>query len=445
MDGSTDNETIFALSSGRGRAGVAVIRISGPRSRTVLETMAGGIPKRATARLRQLSDPANGDALDEALVLFFEGPASFTGEDIAELHVHGGPAVVENVLGALGAIDGLREAQPGEFARRAFAAGKIDLTQAEGLADLIEAETAAQRRQALRQSDGALKDLCEAWREEIIRAASLVEAAIDFSDEADVPELVENQARPVVAALAKSISVHLEAARRGERLRDGLRVVLAGAPNAGKSSLMNALSRRDVAIVSDEPGTTRDVIEVHLDLDGYPVTLLDTAGLREAAGLVEQEGVRRAMDRASQADLVLWLVDAENPDWKPPAELSRGELRVILNKTDVASPQVPQGVEPLRLSVKSGDGLPGVLAVLSETAARLMQGGEPAVVTRARQRRELETCAEALSRFISGDALALELRAEDLRVASTALGRVTGAVDVEDILDRIFGDFCIGK
>lgn len=445
MNGSTDNETIFALSSGRGRAGVAVIRVSGARSGAVLEALAGGIPKRATARLRRLTHPVTEEPLDEALVLFFEGPASFTGEDVVEFHVHGGPAVIEGVLGALAAIEGLREAEPGEFARRAFEAGKIDLTQAEGLADLIEAETSAQRAQALRQSSGALKALCEASRNDIIRAASLVEAAIDFSDEADVPDLVENQARPVVAALVESIAGHLENARRGERLRDGLRVVLAGAPNAGKSSLMNALSRRDVAIVSDEPGTTRDVIEVHLDLDGYPVTLLDTAGLREAEGDIEQEGVRRTLERASEAGLVLWLVDAEHPDWTPPAALSTGELQVVLNKTDAAAPATPDGVAPLRLSVKSGEGLSGVLDYLAGTAARLMQGSEEAVVTRARQRRELETCLGALKDFLSADPLETELRAEDLRVAGTALGRITGAVDVEDILDRIFGDFCIGK
>jgi len=445
MTGSVSTDTIFALSSGRGRAGVAVIRVSGPASRLALDKLAGGIPKRAAARLRRLEDPATGEALDEALVLYFEGPASFTGEDIAEFHVHGGLAVVEGVLEALGRLEGLRPAEPGEFARRAFANGKIDLTQAEGLADLIEAETRAQRRQALRQTGGALKELCAQWRDGIVRAASLLEAAIDFSDEADVPDLVENGARPVVSALRDALSRHLADARKGERLRDGLRVVLAGAPNAGKSSLLNALSRRDAAIVSGEPGTTRDVIEVHLDLDGYPVTLIDTAGLREAENEVEREGVRRTLVRAGDADLVLWLVDASAPLWDVPDELSGADVQHLLNKTDLADPSPPQGIDPLRLSVLNGEGVGAVLRALEVRAAELLEAGEPAVVTRARQRRELEACVAGLETFLAGDPIELELRAEDLRVAAQALGRVTGAVDVEDILDRIFGDFCIGK
>lgn len=445
MTGPVSSDTIFALSSGRGRAGVAVIRVSGPGSRRALGALAGGIPKPATARLRRLNDPATGEPLDEALVLYFQAPASFTGEDVAELHVHAGLAVIEGVLEALGRMDGLRPAEPGEFARRAFASGKIDLTQAEGLADLIEAETRAQRRQALRQTGGALKDLCDKWREEIIRAAALVEAAIDFSDEADVPELVDKQARPVVSVLRDTLSDHLGHSRKGERLRDGLAVVLAGAPNAGKSSLLNLLSRRDAAIVSGEPGTTRDVIEVHLDLDGYPVTLIDTAGLREAQGEVEREGMRRTLARAADADLVLWLVDAAAPRWNVPDELSGSSIQFLLNKTDLAEAGPPQGTAPLRLSAKTGDGVEAVLRFLTTRAAALMDAGEPAVVTRVRQRRELEVCVAALESFLSGDASELELRAEDLRVAAHALGRVTGAVDVEDILDRIFGDFCIGK
>ncbi len=280
MTAPIETSTIYALSSGRGRAGVAVIRLSGPKARAALEALAGPAPDVRRATVRKLIDPESGEQLDEALVLRFEAPLSFTGEDVVELHIHGGPAVLEALLGVLGRISGLRGAEPGEFARRAFENDRLDLTQAEGLADLIEAETQAQRRQALRQSGGRLRTLCDDWREKIIHGLSLVEAALDFSDEADVSELVGSQARGIIEELHSSLVNHLGDARRGERLRDGLQVVLAGAPNAGKSSLLNSLAERDVAIVSSEPGTTRDMIEVHLDLGGYPVTLVDTAGLR---------------------------------------------------------------------------------------------------------------------------------------------------------------------
>lgn len=439
--------TIFALSSGRGRAGVAVVRVSGPASREAIGKLAGDVPAARVANVRRLRDPETGEPLDEALVVFFQAPTSFTGEDIAEFHIHGSLAVIEGVLDALAGIDGMRPAAPGEFARRAFANEKIDLTQAEGLADLIEAETRAQRRQALGQAGGVLKALCAKWREDIIKAASMVEAAIDFSDEADVPELVERQARPVISALARDISAQLDDARRGERLRDGLRVVLAGPPNAGKSSLLNALSQRDVAIVSEEPGTTRDIIEVHLDLGGFPVTLVDTAGLREAKGAVEQEGIRRTLMRAGEADLLLWLVNAMDPVWTIPDEIEGGARAqlVLVNKTDVMSPEAPSGVEAVAISARTGAGIDGLLGELLRQAGALFDSGEPAVVTRARQRRELQDCVSALDAFLTGDALDLELRAEDLRAAAASLGRVTGAVDVEEVLDRIFGDFCIGK
>ena len=446
MRAITDSITIFALSSGRGRAGVAVIRVSGTGARDVLERLAGGVPEPRQAALRPLRDPQTDELLDQALVLFFAAPASFTGEDIAELHIHGGPAVLDGVISALGRMEGLRGAEPGEFARRAFANHKLDLTQAEGLADLIEAETQVQRRQALRQSGGDLRGLCEAWRDNVIHAAALVEAALDFSDEADVPALVEGQARPVVETLRASLLRHLDDAHKGERLREGLQVVLAGAANAGKSSLLNALSRRDAAIVSREPGTTRDVIEVHLDLGGYPVTLIDTAGLREASGEVEQEGMKRTFTRAGQADLVVWLIDGTDPQWQPPGGLTAQENNVLLvfNKADLAQCDDAHS-DALSISAKTGEGLDSLIGLLAERAAEMMEAGEPAVVTRARQRLELEICRDALGAFLEGAPHELELRAEDLRVAARALGRVTGSVDVEDVLDRIFGDFCIGK
>ena len=445
MTASPETSTIFALSSGRGRAGVAVIRISGARARAALEALAGPAPPARQAARRRLVDPESNELLDRALVLFFAAPASFTGEDIAELHIHGGPAVLDGVISALGRMTGLRPAEPGEFARRAFENNKLDLTQVEGLADLIEAETQAQARQALRQSGGGLRAACEEWRERIIHASSLIEAALDFSDEADVPAMIEGQARPVVEALAASLIRHLGDARRGERLREGLQVVLAGAPNAGKSSLLNALSQRDAAIVSQEPGTTRDAIEVHLDLGGYPVTLIDTAGLREAEGEVEREGVRRTLRRAVEADLIVWLIDGVNPQWAPPDELIAGEdaLLRVFNKADLAAPD--EAHDAIVISAKTGDGLDRLTEALAARAAALLEAGEPALVTRARQRRELELCRDALVAFLEGAPLELELRAEDLRVAARALGRVTGRVDVEDVLDRIFGDFCIGK
>lgn len=444
---SPDASTIFAVSSGQGRAGVAVVRVSGPQAQAAVQALAGALPPPRQAMVRRLRDPASGETLDRALVLFFEGPASFTGEDMAEFHVHGGAAVLQGVMGALGTLDGLRPAEAGAFARRAFANGKLDLTEAEGLADLIDAETQAQRRQALRQSGGALRALYDGWRDELVQALALMEAALDFSDESDVPATVEARARPAVEALARGIAAHLDDNRRGERLREGLRVVLAGPPNAGKSSLMNALAVREVAIVSHEPGTTRDVLEAHLDLGGYPVTVIDTAGLHEATGAVEQEGVRRALARAEDADLAVWLVDATDPQWTPPADLPTGPERLVtvLNKTDLTRPDPPEDIEALSLSATTGAGMDRLTATLAERAGAFMEAGESPVITRARQRAELERCHTALTQFLDGDMGALELRAEDLRVAARALGRITGRVDVEDVLDRIFAGFCIGK
>src|SRR5690348_4293990 len=304
-----DRSTIFALSSGRPPAAIAVVRISGPQARLALERLTGRVLQPRQAALLRVHEPASGEVIDEALALWFPAPASETGEDVAELQLHGGHAVIAAVLKALSAVEGCRMAEPGEFTRRAFANGKLDLTAAEGLGDLIAAETAAQRRQAFRQLKGLIGDRAEAWRQRLIEALALIEARIDFSDEADVPEDLITPAANVVRRLRDEIAAALANDRRGERLRDGLVVAIAGPPNAGKSTLLNRLARRDAAIVSPFAGTTRDVIEVHLDLDGYPVTVLDTAGIRESAEPVEQEGVRRARARAAEADLVLWVID----------------------------------------------------------------------------------------------------------------------------------------
>ena len=442
--------TIFALSSGHGKAGVAVIRISGAAAGHALRGMAGALPEARRAALRTLRDPATGEALDRGLILWFPAPASFTGEDMAELHIHGGRAVIEAVFRTLAAFPDLRPAEPGEFARRAFENGKLDLTAAEGLADLIDAETEAQRRQALRQSAGELRALYDRWRQQLIEALASIEAELDFSDEADVPDTVAHAACSVAIRLRAELMAHLADGRRGEILREGLRVVIAGPPNAGKSSLMNALAQRDVAIVSAHAGTTRDIIEVRLDLGGFPVILMDTAGIREAAGEIEQEGIRRALERAKEADHVLWLNDATcekaaRPDTTLGGDAHGARIIEVMSKIDLAPGLPAPGSAALRLSVRTGEGMSGLIERLTAEAEAAAGTGESVAITRARHRRGLEQCLAALDRFLDGNFASLELRAEDLRQAATALGRLTGRVDVEDILDRIFADFCIGK
>jgi tRNA modification GTPase len=445
-----EQPTIYALSSGHGRAGVAVIRVSGPAAGTALGRLAGALPKPRYAALRTLRSPA-GEVLDGALVLWLPGPRTETGEDMAELHVHGGRAVIAGVLEALGAVAGCRLAEAGEFARRSFENGKIDLTAAEALADLVDADTAAQRRQALRQAGGALARLYDGWRAALIEAQALTEAAIDFSDEADVGDKAVAGARESVAGLLPRLKAHLADGRRGEILREGFRVAIAGPPNAGKSSLVNALARREAAIVSEEAGTTRDIVEVVLDLGGVPVILSDTAGIREAAGKVEREGIRRAVVHARAADLVLWLGDATDPNpAQPPADLVGHGAALIqaLNKVDLlgdsrGASKAAHGVFPI--SVLTGEGLPALTDAIAQRAGAGIGATEAPVITQARHRRLLEDSAAALEAYLEGDAGELELRAEDLRRATTALGRVTGRVDVEDVLGAIFGRFCIGK
>jgi tRNA modification GTPase len=442
-------DTIFALSSGHGRAGVAVIRLSGPAAGVALDRLAAPRPKPRVAAFRRVRDPETGEVLDEALVLWFPGPRSETGEDMAEFHVHGGRAVILAVVRALGLIRGLRMAEPGEFARRAFENGKIDLTAAEAIADLVDAETEAQRRQALRQAGGALARLYDGWRSDLIRAQALTESAIDFSDEADVSASAFEEAREIVARLAPAIRQHLDDGRRGEILREGFRVAIAGPPNVGKSSLLNALVEREAAIVSDEAGTTRDIIEVTLDLGGVPVILSDTAGLREAAGKVEREGIRRAVARARAADLVLWVMDGSDPQPDPPPDLARAaEMLWVLNKIDLpeshrAHPMLQRGW--LRLSCSTGEGLATLAKTIEWKAHARIGGSEAPVITQARHRQQIGATVDALEAYLAGAPAELELRAEDLRRAATALGRITGRVDVEDVLAEIFSRFCIGK
>ena len=453
-----DRSTIFALSSGRPPAAIAVVRVSGPCAGIALEKLIGRLPEPRRAALARVRDPASGEVIDEALVLWFPAPRSETGEDVAELQLHGGQAVIAGVHDALATIEGCRPAEAGEFTRRAFENGRLDLTAVEGLADLIAAETPAQRRLAFRQLKGLIGDRAEAWRRRLIEALALVEARIDFSDEADVPEDLIGPALYAAQQLRDEIAGVLADGRRGERLRDGLVVAIAGPPNAGKSTLLNRLARREAAIVSPYAGTTRDVIEVHLDLDGYPVTLLDTAGIRDGGEPVEQEGVRRARERAAAADLVLWVIDgsAGGPAIEDqPKNIGNAASWLVRNKVDRAAASSYADAAKhnsseyeftILISALTGTGMETLTAALSDYAKTYFASTESALITRARHRRALEETVAALDRAMARDhANDEELIAEELRSAATTLGRLTGRVDVEDILDVIFRDFCIGK
>jgi tRNA modification GTPase len=437
-------DTIFAKASGAGQAAVAVLRLSGPGTAEVVGRLAGRLPEPRHASLRRLRDPVSAEVLDQALVLWFPGPASYTGEDAAEMHLHGGSAVVAAVGEALARL-GCRPAEPGEFTRRAFLHGRMDLTQAEAIADLIAAETAGQRRQALRQAEGALARLYGGWTERLTRILAQQEAAIEFEMD-DLPTDVGDHARQAAAALAGEIAAHLDDGRRGERLRDGLSIAILGAPNAGKSSLLNALAGREAAIVSPIAGTTRDIVECRLVLAGVPILLADTAGLRAAADAIEQEGVRRALQRAEDADLVIAAFAADAaPDPDTLALLRQAPSAIaIATKCDLAPPpalDAPVAVIPT--SARTGEGLPALRAALEQAATRHAGLGEAPALTRARHRAALQEAAQQLA---AAQAAPLpELAAEGYRAALLAIGRVTGRVDVERILDSIFRDFCIGK
>jgi tRNA modification GTPase len=443
-------ETIYALSTAPGRAGVAIVRVSGPGARASMAHLTGkkNVPPRQ-AVFTSLSHA--GILIDRVVVVFFAAPASFTGEDVVEYHVHGSRAVIDSLLSALSAQPGHRLAEPGEFTRRAYLNGKMDLVEAEGLADLIHAETEAQKNQALAQMSGSLSKLYESWRESLIKSLAYVEAIIDFPDE-DIPDSETAKAKPGIEKLLTDIREHLNDHRRGEMLRDGVRVVVIGAPNAGKSSLVNALARRDVAIVSDLAGTTRDIIDVHLNIGGYPVILSDTAGLRpEQIGerghdKIESEGIRRALTRAQDADIKILLFDGTNAAPDPATLALRDEKSlIVVNKVDQPQKAIPaRDISALSLSTQSGEGIPALLSALEQKIKTLMDAprGTPSL-TRARHREALEHTASLLTRALS--APSPELMAEELRLAARTLGRITGRVDVEDLLDVIFKDFCIGK
>lgn len=474
-------DTIYALASAPGRAGIAVVRVSGARAFAALEAITGRpVPDHRRAEIRSYYAAGEKRPIDRGLALAFHGPESFTGEDVVECHIHGGPAVVAALLSVLGSVDGLRLAEPGEFTRRAFENGKLDLTEAEAIADLVNAETEAQRAQAMRQLEGDLGALYAGWRHSLLNAVAHLEAWLDFPEEelegaeAETADVVASRIAPEVHALATEISSHLAEGHKGEIIRTGFRVAILGAPNVGKSTLLNKLASRDIAITSESAGTTRDVIEVRLDLGGYPIVITDTAGLRATEDAVEAEGVRRAEKAAEEANLKLVLVSGEAWPNLETAVIGHldGEFLLVVNKSDI----YPQNAvslgqtrfgRALAVSAKTGEGLNELTHAISERASNaLIQAADP-FLTRHRHRQALEEVAGALTRFELGCKIdkydshrdsssqkepksgrtqpSYELLAEDLRLAIRALGRITGRADVEDVLDIIFADFCIGK
>ena len=443
-------DTIYAPATAAGRAAVAVVRVSGPKTRDVLDALCGGVPPARRATLRALQDET-GEEIDRALLLYFEGPESYTGEDVVEFHVHGGAAVMTALLNAL-AGQGLRLAEPGEFTRRAFENGKLDLAQAEGVADLVDAETDAQRRQALDQLGGRLSQVHARWSDMLVEALAMLEAAVDFPDE-EVPQDVAARARPALERLVAQLEQAAADAERGERVREGYRIALIGAPNAGKSTLLNALAGREAAIVTATPGTTRDIIEVPMVLAGYKALLADTAGLRETGDEIEAEGVRRARAWAAGADLRLWLVDgSSDAAIQAPMELRAGDL-CLITKRDL--PSGPMGAWAAGQARRLGLGTaemtskgPGDLAWLKSTLEEriidALAGAEPPAATRLRHQELLSEAADRLRHALGQDEH-LELAAEDVRLAARALDRITGRIDPEQVLGRIFSTFCIGK
>lgn len=448
------SDTIYALSSAPGRAGVAVVRVSGPAAFDSLKLLINNdkIDIRRPVFLASLYDLNDHSLIDKALVLTFQGPHSFTGDDVVEYHLHGSPAVLAALFSSLSQMQYHRMALPGEYTRRAFENGKMDLTEAEAIADLIDAETQAQKQQALSQMGGALRDLYESWAQELTKILAYAEAVIDFPDE-DVPDDEILKLRPQINDLLDSITDHLNDNRRGERLRDGIRIVVLGAPNAGKSSLVNALAQRDVAIVSDMAGTTRDVIDVHLNIAGYPVIVSDTAGLRpedlgsDAQDRIESEGIRRAIQKAEDADIRLLMFDGESGDLDSHTlNLINMESIAVINKCDLfhVKQDWTHEIPRVALSVKTGKGVEKLLTELEKLIQGLMGvSRESPSLTRQRHRAQLQQAQAYLEK--AGEAGQPELMAEELRLAIRALGQITGRVDVEDLLDVIFRDFCIGK
>jgi tRNA modification GTPase len=458
---SFDNKTIYSLASAKGRAGVSIIRISGEQSGHILTTLTDKpLPPSHQAKIRDLYKPnksnnENKVKIDKALVLWMPAPDSFTGEDVVELHVHGGVAVQDAVFQVLEKFEQARHAEAGEYSRRAFENQKLDLTEVEGLNDLIWAETEAQRIQALRQMEGSLGQLYESWRQRLLKAQAFYEVNIDFSDE-DIPESLEKVARPEIKSVLDQIHQHLQDHKQGQQLRRGFQVVIVGEPNVGKSSLLNILANEDVAIVSHIAGTTRDTISVRMDLGGYPVTITDTAGIRDTENEIEQEGVRRALQRAKDADLRVYMLDAtknlqnHNDIINKFSDDCDAQTIIVFNKCDLAVDTKLDGgcdkrESSFSVSAKTGYGIDKLIKALESLVVSSLSIGQNPSITRARHREYLEECSSGLERFLSNESQDPALLAEDIRIAIRALGKITGRVDVEDMLDVIFGEFCIGK
>ncbi|MBW3558354.1 MAG: tRNA uridine-5-carboxymethylaminomethyl(34) synthesis GTPase MnmE [Proteobacteria bacterium] len=444
-------DTIFARATAAGRAAVAIVRVTGPGAAEVLEALAGGAPPPRQAAVRRLRS-RNGEVIDTALVLWMPGPGSFTGEDSVELQVHGGPVILQELHEALTQL-GLRAAQPGEFSRRAFTNGRMDLLQAEAIADLVDAETSAQKRQALLQMSGGVGRRFERWRDALADALALIEAENDFPDE-DLPGALAEQARPMLESVTADLELALAAAARGQRVRNGYRVAVIGRPNAGKSSLFNALVGREAAIVSQRPGTTRDIVEAEVQVGGYAVTLADTAGVRDAADEIESEGVRRARQWADSAAWRLLIVDAsDSAGLQEVGEMVQPDDLVVVHKSDLTgSPasEVPEwasrrGLTTLRVSSKTGEGLDALRARLEARLVSELGGAEAPSATRARHQEAMEIAHASLVRANAVLTRGSERAAEDVRIAARALQSVIGGVDNEAVLDRVFSAFCIGK
>jgi len=439
-------DTIFAWASAPVRSGVAVVRISGPQAREVVSSLGVALPLPRVASLASLKRPGTQTLIDQALLLWFPAPGSYTGEDVVEFHTHGSPAVFRELAGVLSALDGVRLAEPGEFTRRAFLNGKMDLLEAEGVADLIAAETESQKKLALEQLSGTTGKTFESLRTDIIACQALIEAYIDFPDE-DIPESVTDDLRMRLEELTRTIATHLDDNHLGEKIRDGLSVVILGPPNAGKSSLMNALAQRDVAIVSDQPGTTRDLIELHLDIRGYAAILVDTAGLRETSEAIESEGVKRAKARAAQADIKIALFDivSSTEQLQQLSDIIDSNTVVVFNKADIAAPDLLTGASKngIVISTVTGEGMDRLIAAIGEKIEQKMgQGGSP-IISRLRHRISLEKALDHLRAF--DRKAAVELQAEQLRRAAFEIAKITGRIELDDILDVVFSSFCIGK
>jgi tRNA modification GTPase len=436
-------DTIYALASGQGRAGIAVVRVSGPQAFESLSLLTDQKFQTRMATLSKLINPNDQSVIDEAVIITYENPNSYTGEDTVEYNIHGGVAVRESLFSVLSKMNGHRMAEPGEFTRRAFENGRMDLTQAEAVADLIHAETESQKQLALNQMGGALFNLYQSWATDLVRALAYAEAQIDFADE-DLPDdEVKAHVIPVLQNVSCEILAHLNDGNKGEILREGLKIAIIGAPNAGKSSLINALAKRDVAIVSDTAGTTRDVLEVHLNINGVPVIFYDTAGLREETqDNIEQIGINRAKEKASQADFKILLFDATKEMDKETLSFKDDKSVIVMNKIDLHKIDFEQ--DALSISAKTGEGLNNLIAYVSrETEALMDDIGSSPILTRSRHREALEDAVSHITRAEKG--FSHDMIAEDIRLAVRAIGRITGKTDVEDLLDIIFRDFCIGK